>query len=106
MADSQHVERPVVVTQAKRDSYLRHVRVHMELLQDSLTGKQFGVDVGQKDREEIEKLLVDVWNIAWAAQLAAVDQRPAAGAPSGESVTAAPGARGGNVIPFRPRPAD
>src|SRR5512134_1092064 len=59
MADSQQVDRPAAVTQAKRDSYLRHVRIHIELLQDSLTGREFGCGVGQGDREEIEKRLLD-----------------------------------------------
>jgi hypothetical protein len=103
MADSQQVERPAAVTQAKRASYLRHVRIHMELLQDSLAGGEFGCGVGQGDREEIEKRLLDIWSIACAAELAVVDRRPAPGAPSGDGAAAAPGAQGGRVIPFRPR---
>ena len=103
MADSQQVERPVAVTQAKRNSYLRHVQIHMELLQDSLTGDHTGCALGQGDREEIDKRLLDIWNIACAAQLAVVDPRPAPGAPSGDGAPAAPGTQGGNVIPFRPR---
>ena len=100
MADNQQVERPAAVTQAKRNSYLRHVRIHIELLQGSLSGREFGCGVGQGDREEIEKRLLDIWSIARAAQLAIVERRPA---PSGDGAPAAPGAQGGNVIPFRPR---
>lgn len=103
MADNQQVERPAAVTQAKRDSYLRHVRIHIELLLDSLSGREFGCGVGQGDHEEIEKRLLDIWNIAWAAQLALVERRHAPGAPSGDGAPTAPGAQGGNVIPFRPR---
>jgi hypothetical protein len=102
MADSQHTERPVVVTRAKRDSYLRHVRIHMELLQDSLAGDHLGCGVGQGDREEIDKHLLDIWNIVWAARLAVVDRQPPSGATS-DDAAAAPGAPGGKVIPFRPR---
>jgi len=100
MADNQQVERPEAVTQAKRDSYLRHVRIHVELLQDSLSGREFGCGVGQGDREEIEKRLLDILNIARAAKLAIVERRPA---PSGDGAPTAPGSQGGNVIPFRPR---
>ena len=103
MADSQQVELPAVVTQAKRNSYLRHVQIHMELLQDSLTGDHTGCALGQGDREEIEKHLLGIWKIACAAQLAVADPRPAPGAPSGNGPTAAPGSQGGKVIPFRPR---
>ena len=102
MADSQQVELPVV-TQAKRNSYLRHVQIHMDLLRDSLAGEHVGCGIGQGDRDEIEQRLLDIWHVAWAAQLAPVDRRPAPDAPSGEGATAAPGAQGGNVIPFRPR---
>ena len=100
MADNQQVERPDAVTQAKRDSYLRHVRIHIELLQDSLTGREFGCGMGQGDREEIEKRLLDIWKIASAAQLAVVERQTA---PSGDGAPAAPGTQGRNVIPFRPR---
>ena len=100
MADNHQVERPDAVTQAKRDSYLRHVRIHIELLQDSLTGREFGCGMGQGDREEIEKRLLDIWNTASAAQLAVVERQPA---PSGDGAPAAPGTQGRNVIPFRPR---
>jgi hypothetical protein len=103
MADSQHSERPVVVSRAKRDSYLHHVRIHMELLQDSLAGDNFGCGVGQGDRDEIDKHLLEIWNIASAVKLVVVDDRPAPAAPSADNVTAAPGAPGGKVIPFRPR---
>ena len=100
MADNQQFERPAAVTQAKRDSYLRHVRIHVELLQDSLSGREFGCGVGQGDRDEIEKRLLDILNIARAAQLAIVERRPA---PSGDGAPAAPSNQGRNVIPFRPR---
>ena len=100
MADNQQVERPDAVTQAKRDSYLRHVRIHIELLQGSLTGREFGCGMGQGDREEIEKRLLDIWKIASAAQLAVVERQPA---PSGDGAPAAPSNQGRNVIPFRPR---
>ena len=100
MADNQQVERPAAVTQAKRDSYLRHVRIHIELLQDSLTGREFGCGVEPGDREEIEKRLLDIWKIASAAQLAVVERQPA---PSGDGAPAAPSNQGRNVIPFRPR---
>ena len=100
MADSQQVERPAAVTQAKRSSYLRHVRIHMELLQDSLMGAEFGCGLGQGDRDEIERHLRDIWSIAWAAELAVVDRRPA---PPGDGAAPAPGAQGGKVLPFRPR---
>ena len=103
MADNQQVERPAAVTQAKHDSYLRHVRIHIELLQGSLSGREFGCGVGQGDREEIEKRLLDIWSIARAAQLAAVDRPPGPGAPSGDGAPAAPSNQGRNVIPFRPR---
>ena len=101
MADNQQVERLAVVTQAKRNSYLRHVQIHMELLQNSLTGGEFGCGVGQGEREEIDRHLFEIWKIACAAKLAVVD--PVPGTPSGEGVTPAPGTQGGNVIPFRPR---
>ncbi|MGH9723103.1 MAG: hypothetical protein ACRD8O_23070 [Bryobacteraceae bacterium] len=84
MADSQHAELSAVVTQAKRDSYLRHVQIHMELLRDSLTGREFGCGVGQAECEAIEKHLLDIWNIAWAAQIAVVDRPPAPSAPSAD----------------------
>jgi len=100
MADNQQVERPAAVTQAKHDSYLRHVRIHIELLQGSLSGREFGCGVGQGDREEIEKRLLDIWKIASAAQLAVVERQPA---PSGDGAPAAPSNQGRNVIPFRPR---
>ena len=87
MADTERV-----VTQAKRNSYLRHVQIHMELLQQSLAGEHFGCGVGQYDREEIEKRLDDIWNITCAAMLAVVDARP----------TPPPSAQ---VLPFRPRKA-
>lgn len=93
MADSQQVDRPAAVTQAKRDSYLRHVRIHIELLQDSLTGREFGCGVGQGDREEIEKRLLDILNIARGAELAVVDVRSAA-----DHTTPPPSAQ---VVPFR-----
>ena len=40
MADSKNAGRPAVVTAAKRNSFLRHVQIHMELLQDSLAGDE------------------------------------------------------------------
>jgi hypothetical protein len=92
MADSQQVERPAGVTQAKRSSYLRHVQIHLELLQDSLAGEHLGCGVGQGDREEIERRLLEIREIAWAAELAVVAVRPAP-PPSAQ------------VIPFRPRAA-
>ena len=100
MADNQQFERPAAVTQAKRNSYLRHVRIHIELLQGSLSGREFGCGVGQGDREEIEKRLLDILNIARAAKLAIVERLPAL---SRDGAPAAPGTQGGNVIPFRPR---
>jgi hypothetical protein len=100
MADSQKVELPVAVTQAKRNSYLRHVQIHMELLENSLAGDHTGCALGEGDREEIEKHLLGIWNIAWGAQLAVAVRRPA---PSGDGPTAAPGSQGGKVIPLRPR---
>ena len=103
MADSEQVARPAAVTQAKRSSYLRHIRIHMELLHDSLAGREFGCGVGQDDREEIDRRLLEIWNIASAAELATVDPRPAPPAPSGESATSTPAARDGKVIPFRAR---
>jgi hypothetical protein len=93
MADSQQVERPVAVTQAKRSSYLRHVLIHMELLHDSLAGQDFGCSVGQKDREAIDRHLQEIWTIACDAKLVVVDPRPAPEAPT----------QSGKVIPFRPR---
>lgn len=103
MADNQQVDRPAAVTQAKRDSYLRHVRIHIELLRDSLAGREFGCGVGQGDREEVERRLLDILNIACAAELAIVERLPAPGAPPGDGATPAPNAQGGNVIPFRLR---
>jgi hypothetical protein len=91
MADSQQVDRPAVVTQAKRNSYLRHVQIHMELLQESLTGGHFGCGVVKADREEIEKRLLDIWRIACAAELEIVEARPVAGDPP----------RSAQIIPFR-----
>jgi hypothetical protein len=90
MADSQHTGQPAGVTQTKRDSYLRYVQIHMELLQDALTGQDFGCGLGQDDREEIERHLLEIWNIAWTARLVVVDPRPAA-------------PYSAKVIPFRPR---
>jgi hypothetical protein len=90
MADSQHAGRPVAVTPAKRDSYLRHVQIHMELLQDALSGQDFGCGPGQGHLEEIDRRLLEIWNIACAAKLVVVDPRP------GKT-------RSGKVIPFRPR---
>jgi hypothetical protein len=107
MADSQHTERPAAVTPAKRDSYLRYVQIHLELLHDSLAGQDFGCGLGQWDREEIDRHLLEIWNIAWAAKLEVVDPRPAPDAPSGDGGRRmADGGRssdGGKVIPFRPR---
>ena len=90
MADSQHTERPAGVTPAKRDSYLRYVQIHMELLQDSLTGQDFGCGLAQGDFEAIDKLLLEIWKIARDAKLEVVEPRP----------TPVPSAK---VIPFRPR---
>jgi hypothetical protein len=90
MADSQQVELPAAVTQAKRDSYLRHVQIHMELLYDALTGQDFGCGAGQGDREEIDRHLFEIWKIACDAKLVVVDPRP------GKT-------QSGKVIPFRPR---
>ncbi len=107
MADSQHTGQPAGVTQAKRDSYLRHVQVHMELLYDALTGQDFGCGLGQDDREEIDRCLFEIWKIAWAAELEVVNPRPAPGAPSADGERRmASGERssdGGKVIAFRPR---
>src|SRR5215510_6974454 len=94
MADSQHTESPAVVSRIKRASYLRHVQIHLELLQNSLAGGHFGCGVGQGDRAEIEKRLLEIWHITEAAQLAVVDVRPAAHAVLPQSA---------QVIPFRPR---
>ena len=88
MADSQHTERPVGVTQAKRDSYLRYVQIHIELLQDALTGQDFGCGVGLGDLEAIDKHLLEVRKIACAAKLGVVEPRPAP-------------VQSGKVIPFR-----
>lgn len=96
MADSQQVERPAVVSQAKRNSYLRHVQIHIELLQDSLQGREFGCGAGQGDRDAIEQHLLEMWNIISAAELAVVDLRPPRSGRGGQS---------GKVIPLRPRPA-
>ena len=93
MADSQHIERPAVVTAAKRNSYLRYVQIHMELLQDSLTGQDFGCGVAQSDVEAIDKHLLEIWRIACAAKLEVVKPRPEAAA----------AAQSAKVIPFRPR---
>jgi len=90
MADSQHTGHPAGVTQAKRDSYLRYVQIHMELLQDALSGQDFGCGLGQDDRQEIERHLLEIWNIAWTAQLVVVEPRPAT-------------PQSAKVIPFRPR---
>ncbi|MGH8640864.1 MAG: hypothetical protein ACRET6_04085, partial [Burkholderiales bacterium] len=54
--------------------------------------------LGQGDREEIEKHLLGIWSIAWGAQLAVAERRPAP-APSGDG----PAAAAGNVIPLRPK---
>jgi len=99
MVDSQHGERPAAVTPAKRDSYLRYVQIHMELLQDSLTGQDYGCGVAQRDLEAIDEHLLEIWKIACAAKLEVVDARPAPGAPS----AGAPAAQSAKVIPFRPR---
>jgi hypothetical protein len=88
MADSQHTGQPAGVTQAKRSSYLRHVQIHMELLQDALTGQDFGCGAGQGDREKIERHLLEIWEIAYDAKLEAVAPRPAR-------------IQSGKVIPFR-----
>ena len=103
MADSQQVERLAVVSRIKRASYLRHVQIHLELLRDSLAGDNFGCGVGQGERDEIDKHLLEIWNIASTVKLVVVDGRPAPAAPSADNATAAPGAQGGKVIPFRPR---
>jgi hypothetical protein len=97
MADSQHTEFPAVVSRVKRASYLRHVQIHIELLQDALAGERFGCGVAQRDREEIDKRLLEIRSIAETALLASVDTRPAA-----EDSTPPPSAQ---VIPFRPRAA-
>ena len=99
MADSQHSERPAAVTPAKRDSYLRYVQIHMELLRGSLTGQDFGCGVAQRDLEAIDKHLLEIWKIACAAEVVAVDPRPAPDAPSGDAAAT----RSAKVIPFRPR---
>ena len=100
MADSQHTGQPASVTPAKRDSYLRYVQIHMELLQDALAGQDFGCGLGQDHRVEIDRHLLEIWNIAWTARLEAVDPQPAPGSPSGDAAAAA---RSAKVIPFRPR---
>jgi hypothetical protein len=90
MADSQHGKRPAAVTPAKRDSYLRYVQIHMEVLQDSLTGQDYGCGVAQRDLESIDKHLREIWKIACAATLEVVEPRPAL-------------VESAKVIPFRPR---
>jgi hypothetical protein len=90
MANSQNTGKPAGVTPAKRDSYLRYLQIHIELLQDSLTGQDFGCGVGQGDLEAIDKHLVEVRKIACAAKLEVVEPRPAP-------------VQSGKVIPFRPR---
>jgi hypothetical protein len=100
MANSQNTEKPAAVTQAKRDSYLRYVQIHIELLQDSFAGHDFGCGVGQEDRAEIDRHLVEIWGIACDAKLVVVDPRPA---PSGDDSAAARKNQSGKVIPFRPR---
>jgi hypothetical protein len=92
MADKQQTGRPAAVTQAKRDSYLRYVQIHMELLQDSLAGQDFGCGLEPGDRQEIERHLLEIWNITWTAKLEVVEPRPAP-------------VQSGKVIPFRPRVA-
>jgi hypothetical protein len=90
MADSQHSERPAAVTPAKRDSYLRYVQIHMEVLQDSLIGQDYGCGVPQRHLEAIDKHLLEIWKIACAAKLEVVDPQPAP-------------IESAKVIPFRPR---
>ena len=102
MADSQHTDRPAVVSRVKRASYLRHVQIHIELLQDALSGERFGCGVAQRDREEIDRRLLEIRNMAEAVLLIPVDARPAARVTS-DDAPAAPGPQGGKVIPFRPR---
>jgi hypothetical protein len=97
MADSQHIERPAAVTAAKRNSYLRYVQIHMELLQDALTGQDYGCGVAQRDLEAIDKHLLEIWRIVCAARVEVVDPRPA---PSGDAASTAKSAK---VIPFRAR---
>jgi hypothetical protein len=105
MADSQQIEQPAAVTSAKRNSFLRHVQIHMDLLQDSLTGKDFGCGVGEGegDREKIDRHLQEIWRIVWAAKLIVVDPRPAPSAPSGDDAPKARSNQNSKVIPFRPR---
>ena len=94
MAESRHTAHPAVITAMKRDSYLRHVRIHMELLHDSLTGKHFGCGVGERDREEIDKRLLEIWSIAAAAKLEHVEVAPSADATPPASA---------KILPFRLR---
>jgi hypothetical protein len=103
MADSRQVEQPAAVTSAKRNSFLRHVQIHMDLLQDSLTGKDFGCGIGEGegDREKIDRHLQEIWRIVWAAKLVVVDPRPAPGTPSGDAPATPRTTQSGNVIPFR-----
>ena len=90
MADSQNTGRPAGVTPAKRDSYLRYVQIHIELLQDALTGQDFGCGIGPGDLEAIDKRLLELWKITCAARLAVVEPRPAP-------------VQSAKVLPFRPR---
>jgi hypothetical protein len=92
MADSQNAGRPV--TAAKRNSFLRHVQIHIELLQDSLAGDEFGCGLAQADWDKIEKRLLEIWDTALAAELAVIEPRPAVDVTSLQSA---------QVLPFRPR---
>jgi hypothetical protein len=95
MADRQHTERPAGVTQAKRDSYLRYLQIHMELLQDALTGQDFGCGVGQGDLEAINKHLLEISKLIRAAKLEHVEiAQPA------DNANPPPSAK---VLPFRQR---
>src|SRR5262245_65799987 len=96
MAESRHTGQPEAVTQPKRASYLHHVRIHLDLLADSLAGSQVGCGLARRDREDISRHLHEIWSIACGAKLSVVE-RPAA--------PAAPKVQGSHVIALRPRQA-
>lgn len=97
MADSKNAGRPAVVTAAKRNSFLRHVQIHMELLQDSLAGDEFGCGLSQADWDKIEKRLLEIWDTALTAELTVTEHQPT---PAAVTPT-----QSATILPFRPRPA-